>query len=75
MACTKYNTLSHSNVDVGNVTLSATSASVEEGEAFTITVTLDLPGAGMTLSPPLTVIVFTVDGTAGRSHNMYALCD
>ena len=51
------------NTDIGTVTLSA--SPVEEGEDFTITITLDLPGTGMIMSPPLTVTVATVDGTAG----------
>ena len=59
------------NVDAGTVTLSATSTSVEEGEDFTITITLDLPGTGVTLSPPLTGIVIFNDGTACRLHKIH----
>ena len=47
------------------------STSVEEGEDFTITVSLDLSGAGVTLNPALMVTVSTNDGSAGRPHRIY----
>ena len=64
------------SVDAGTVTLSPTPATVDEGDMLTITITLDLPGTGVTLSPPLTGVVISMDGTAGRPHkiNMYTLC-
>ena len=52
------------------MTLSATSISVEEGEDFTITVSLDLSGTGVTLNPALMVTVSTNDGSAGRPHRL-----
>ena len=53
------------------MTLSAVSTSEGEGDDFTIMITLDLPGTGVTLTPALVVTVSTNDGTAGRPHKVH----